>query len=64
MKARPKRANKVEVAVEEQPKEETRRAAKRRDPGKTDPKPPEPKKTGKGSGKRKTGNLSKGQRKR
>ena len=69
VKAKPKKVNKVEVAVEEQPKEETQvcavtprhkskgpnRGTPPISPVKTDPKPPEPKKTGKGGGKGKKG---------
>ena len=76
VKARPKKVNKVEVAIEEEPKEETQACAvtprpKSKGPNrgtpplspvKTDPKPTEPKKTGKGSGKGKRANLSKSQK--
>ena len=69
VKAKPKKVNKIEVAIEEQPKEEAQACAvtprpKNKalnrgtppvSPVKTDPKRPEPKKTGKGGGKRKKG---------
>ena len=69
VKAKPNRVNKVEIAIEEQPKEETQASVvtprpKSKGPNwstppispvKTDPKPPEPKKTGKGGGKGKKG---------